>query len=976
MKNTILIIGLFFLFLSSFTYSQNEILKSPISKGINLEKDNSRGYLFKQFEFPVPKDNGFVAIGSDGEYFYLGRFIGPGITRFDLEGNQINHLVISGIPYCTSLVYDGRYFWGALMSNTIHKIDMQANPPVSVGTIHAPFEVIHCTFDPSADEGNGGLWIGGWDTDLILVNLDGGELRRISANTHGLSTTIATALDNVNPGGPYLWTISSSENTPPMMIQLNYETGEQTGEIFNLFTEGFTNPTDNGGGMFVISDIVAGTTSLVVLIQNSKVLGFDLGVIQGKPLDIGVYSLDIQGYMPNIPDFSVSGKIKNFGNETITSFNISYQIDDDEVQTYEVTGVNLTAGNIYQFTHPTTVEQVVGNHKISVWTSLPNGEDDMYPANDKFEFSYIVYDEIIARPRTILMEGFTSSTCEDCVQGNSNLKNVLHQNQGFYSFINYQMNWPNNGDPYYTSEAGARRDFYNVNTLPKIYIDGTTFEKNTSSLDNEDLVKLQNIPAYMELDVDYYIEGQTVYVKTKITPTIDFSNTNLRLQMAIVEKKTYNNWQTLPYQSNGEREFIHVMKKFMPNANGIIIGDLTAETSVEFEQEWEFKGDYKKPNNAFTPINHSIENSVEDFSNLVVISWVQNRQDKTILQACNGVQIKEPLYFVKFNSVGGNGIVTATVDGEEIGSNDLVEKGMEVVFTAVPNSGYEVKEWRINGIVVSGNTTNQLITILDKNFNVTVEFQTTHLLVNYFVINNEFGTLTATVDDKDIVSGDLVLRKSKVIFTANPDKCYKVKEWKNNGNIIYGNTMNKYTLESLTNDINVSVEFLFNCFNVSYNTINEFGNIEATVGEEHIVSGEFVEYGSKIIFTAKPDDGYEVSEWKNNGAVVFNNNTNEFIIQSLNVEAEVTVEFREKTVINNCELSMIKLFPNPFKNEIFISSPAMVKSVEITNATGQKLKEVIFDGKSISTREIANGVYFVVIESITGEKATYKVVKK
>lgn len=70
------------------------------------------------------------------------------------------------------------------------------------------------------------------------------------------------------------------------------------------------------------------------------------------------------------------------------------------------------------------------------------------------------------------------------------------------------------------------------------------------------------------------------------------------------------------------------------------------------------------------------------------------------------------------------------------------------------------------------------------------------------------------------------------------------------------------------------------------------------------------------------------------------------------------------------------VFPNPFKNEIYINSDNSVKSVEILNTTGQKVENVSFNGKTISTGKLAIGIYFVIIESYNGEKVVNKMVKK
>ena len=75
-------------------------------------------------------------------------------------------------------------------------------------------------------------------------------------------------------------------------------------------------------------------------------------------------------------------------------------------------------------------------------------------------------------------------------------------------------------------------------------------------------------------------------------------------------------------------------------------------------------------------------------------------------------------------SAGSNGTLTATVDDVSIESGAMVEVGKDVVFTATPSSGYRVAQWRVNGNVVSGNTSNTFtLTNLTAAATVEVSFQ-------------------------------------------------------------------------------------------------------------------------------------------------------------------------------------------------------------------------------------------------------------
>lgn len=81
-------------------------------------------------------------------------------------------------------------------------------------------------------------------------------------------------------------------------------------------------------------------------------------------------------------------------------------------------------------------------------------------------------------------------------------------------------------------------------------------------------------------------------------------------------------------------------------------------------------------------------------------------------------------YIVDFSVVGSNGTLAATVDGTAITSPDTIAAGKNVIFTATPDANYQVKEWKKNGVVIAGNTTNNYtLTNLMANSTVTVEFE-------------------------------------------------------------------------------------------------------------------------------------------------------------------------------------------------------------------------------------------------------------
>lgn len=81
----------------------------------------------------------------------------------------------------------------------------------------------------------------------------------------------------------------------------------------------------------------------------------------------------------------------------------------------------------------------------------------------------------------------------------------------------------------------------------------------------------------------------------------------------------------------------------------------------------------------------------------------------------------EKTYTVVFTVPGGHGSLTAKIEDTDFitGSPMNVGHGKTVEFTAVPNAGYKVKEWTVNGAVVTAGSTYRLTVVQDVHLIVT-----------------------------------------------------------------------------------------------------------------------------------------------------------------------------------------------------------------------------------------------------------------
>ena len=359
---------------------------------------------------------------------------------------------------------------------------------------------------------------------------------------------------------------------------------------------------------------------------------FDLALTAVKvPADLAI------GQAP----FTINGAVANYGSTTITSFKISYTIDGGTAVVGTVTGVNIPTNTTYNFSHPTSwTPASPATYQIELAiVDMNGGNPDLVSTNDKMSAITKVWEAFT--PRRALHEIFTSSTCPPCKPGNTQMHNVIGQHLGKFAVIKYQYYFPSLGDPYFTLEAYNRGNSYygGVNSIPYLAVDGG-WNSNPNSYTDAIFKQFADKPAFCEINVTQTVTGKKVDVTATVKPLIDMPAGNYKIRMAIVEKVTYSNVKT-----NGETEFFWVMKKMLPNEAGTAFTFPAKNTPTTINQTYTFPGSYKLATNArssgsaaptgtnYTGINIATENSVEDFSNLAVVVFIQNDANKEVIQS-------------------------------------------------------------------------------------------------------------------------------------------------------------------------------------------------------------------------------------------------------------------------------------------------------------------------------------------------------
>ncbi len=180
---------------------------------------------------------------------------------------------------------------------------------------------------------------------------------------------------------------------------------------------------------------------------------------------------------------------------------------------------------------------------------------------------------------------------------------------------------------------------------------------------------------------------------------------------------------------------------------------------------------------------------------------------------------------------------------------------------------------------------------------VYARFSTIKYTVTYGVHSSGNGTLAAKVGSTSISSGNKENYGSKVVFTATPSTGYEIEGWYSNTDCttsLNNGTDKTYTIESLTAEATVYVKFKRKQHTVNFG-VHSSGNgtLTAKVGNTGIDFGDKVNYGSEVVFTAKPDDGYQIEGWYSNSTCTtpIDNGTNDTYTVTITGGTNVYVKF-------------------------------------------------------------------------------------
>lgn len=243
-------------------------------------------------------------------------------------------------------------------------------------------------------------------------------------------------------------------------------------------------------------------------------------------------SLDFQKYIV-AGNINIAGELKNNGSDTLTSIDLSYQVDGGSTVTDNLTGLSVAPGASYSFAHGTAANlTATGEHDLKFWVANPNGNTDADNSNDTM--STKVYVVSTNSPRQVIIQDHTGAWCQFCPDGSYRLDTIAHNNSWVVPVAVH------NGDAMVISEGTTIQNEY-ISGYPSGLIDFYPFDGDMEV--NRGSWSAKAWERYgMVTPVAISIVNQTYDTTTKtVTATVkadfhtDFTNADIRFNFYVTE---------------------------------------------------------------------------------------------------------------------------------------------------------------------------------------------------------------------------------------------------------------------------------------------------------------------------------------------------------------------------------------------------------------------------------------------------------
>lgn len=271
-----------------------------------------------------------------------------------------------------------------------------------------------------------------------------------------------------------------------------------------------------------------------------------------------------------------------------------------------------------------------------------------------------------------------------------------------------------------------------------------------------------------------------------------------------------------------------------------------------------------------------------------VSKTLSNLQGETTVQV-RFVKLVTGITFGPTNETSEGGYISAAnlvnnnesiLESADTGAN--IAEGLSIKFTAEVKPGYVIEGWYVNNVRDDSAGTGETYTYPNTTSANSIYIAPKFQQVEYNITTGD--NVTVNGQNSTTARGG-----ESLTFTAVPPAGQNVTGWTVNGESVSGsgNTLvwtvaNGYLTEPNVTSYHVAAQFSAGAYSVTY-TQPANGTLSASVADGTPVNG-----GTKVTFTAEPDEGYEIDEWTVNGHSVANSGSTYTLNVTENSKVAVT----------------------------------------------------------------------------------------
>ncbi len=235
---------------------------------------------------------------------------------------------------------------------------------------------------------------------------------------------------------------------------------------------------------------------------------------------------------------NLTGTIQNNGSQTVTSLDLTYQIDGGTAVLDHKTGLNIAPGASYNFTHASPWMPTTGggtNASVDFTVSNLNGNTDANPGDNAINTSVMINLGVSAT-KYVLLEEFTTVPCGFCPDGMLVVDDILsNQNNVIATAVHAGFGTDDMTVPAASDLAAAF-----TNAAPTAVIDRTYFEGESTiaisrSIWSNKVAELLNGWTPVNVGVNGTYNAGTANVTVSANFTDYAAAGNLRIGLMVIE---------------------------------------------------------------------------------------------------------------------------------------------------------------------------------------------------------------------------------------------------------------------------------------------------------------------------------------------------------------------------------------------------------------------------------------------------------